>query len=73
MAIGSSVTRKTLKFVLIGPHSCGKSSLNRRYLDDCFTPSLTATIGYVVSFKKFNKGLGILIWDTGAAENARQT
>ncbi|KAH0626727.1 hypothetical protein JD844_001860 [Phrynosoma platyrhinos] len=68
------VTLPTLKLLLVGDSSVGKSSLLLRFTDDQFEPYLNPTIGVDFKVKKMVVGdlpLQLAIWDTAGQERFR--
>ncbi|KKY32977.1 putative rab protein [Diaporthe ampelina] len=65
----------TLKILLIGPSSAGKSALLMRYCEDVFEPeSATATIGIDFKIKKLSvrgKAYRLTLFDTAGQERFR--
>src|SRR5690554_4929169 len=65
----------TIKLLLFGPSSSGKTALLLRYTDDLFDPdSATATIGVDFRVKKLlvhNKPHRLLLFDTAGQERFR--
>ncbi|MEJ2278398.1 MAG: GTP-binding protein [Candidatus Lokiarchaeota archaeon] len=57
------------KFIIIGDHEVGKTSLIRRFVDNAFLHDYRATIGLNIishEFEAFNNRIGLMIWDIGA-------
>ncbi|XP_020649726.1 ras-related protein Rab-18-B [Pogona vitticeps] len=74
MAQGSIVPFPTLKLLLIGDSSVGKSSLLLRFTDNQFQPYLNPTIGVDFKVKKMvvrDLPLQLAIWDTAGQERFR--
>jgi len=62
----------TFKVVLIGPGAVGKSSLMRRFVENCFEKTYQFTVGVDISAKdvKYEEGqyAKLSIWDMGGQE-----
>lgn len=64
----------TLKVIIIGDPSVGKTSLQTRIIEDVFKPKYSTTLGVDFSFKEINvKGskVKLQIWDTAGQEKYR--
>lgn len=64
----------TLKIIIIGDPSVGKTSLQTRIIEDIFKPKYNTTLGVDFSFKEINvKGskVKLQIWDTAGQEKYR--
>ena len=65
----------TLKILIIGESSVGKSSLLLRFTDDLFDPELAATIGVDFKVKSItiegDRTAKLAIWDTAGQERFR--
>jgi len=64
----------TLKLLIIGESSVGKSSLLLRFTDDAFDPEQAATIGVDFKVKTINVNgdkIKLAIWDTAGQERFR--
>ena len=62
------------RFALCGPAQCGKSSLLRRFADDTFDPSYTATIGVEFAVRTLmidGKHVKLQMWDLSGADRFR--
>ncbi|XP_054633214.1 EF-hand calcium-binding domain-containing protein 4B isoform X2 [Dunckerocampus dactyliophorus] len=65
---------RLFKIVLVGNSSVGKTSLLRRFCDDCFHPDNSATVGIDYSVKTIivdNSQVALQIWDTAGQERYR--
>ncbi|XP_061773883.1 EF-hand calcium-binding domain-containing protein 4B-like isoform X1 [Nerophis ophidion] len=65
---------RLFKIVLVGNSSVGKTSLLRRFCDDCFHPDTSATVGIDYSVKAIivdNSQVALQIWDTAGQERYR--
>ncbi|MFX1438103.1 MAG: GTP-binding protein, partial [Promethearchaeota archaeon] len=63
------------KFIIIGDHNVGKSSIVRRFAEDRFLENYRATIGLNIishNFESFGKRINISLWDIGAQEYFRR-
>ena len=59
------------KFIIIGDHEVGKTSIVRRYVDDKFNIDYRATLGLNVlthSFEFLDNDVSIMLWDIGAQD-----
>ena len=59
------------KFIIIGDHEVGKTSIVRRYVDDKFNKDYRATLGLNVltnSFEFLDNDVSIALWDIGAQD-----
>jgi len=57
------------KFIIIGDHKVGKTSIVRRYVDKKFSKDYRATIGINIlahSFEFFGNKVNLSLWDVGA-------
>ncbi len=57
------------KFIIIGDHEVGKTSIIRRYVDKKFTKDYRATLGLDISmhsFELYGNKVKISLWDVGA-------
>ena len=57
------------KFIIIGDHQVGKTSIVRRYVDKKFSKDYRATIGINIlahSFEFFGNEVNLSLWDVGA-------
>ncbi len=57
------------KFIVIGDHNVGKTSLIRRFVEDSFLEKYRATIGLNIlshDFEAFGNRISIMLWDIGA-------
>lgn len=64
----------TLKIIIIGDPSVGKTSLQTRIIEDIFKPTYSTTLGVDFSFKEIKvKGskVKLQIWDTAGQEKYR--
>ncbi|XP_064785645.1 EF-hand calcium-binding domain-containing protein 4B-like isoform X2 [Oncorhynchus masou masou] len=64
---------RLFKIVLVGNSSVGKTSLLRRFCDDCFYPGTSATVGIDYSVKTIrvdNSQVVLQMWDTAGQERA---
>ncbi|XP_034542443.1 ras and EF-hand domain-containing protein homolog [Notolabrus celidotus] len=62
------------KIVLVGNSSVGKTSLLRRFCDDCFHPGTSATVGIDYSVKTItvdSSQVALQMWDTAGQERYR--
>ncbi|XP_072551155.1 EF-hand calcium-binding domain-containing protein 4B [Salminus brasiliensis] len=65
---------RLFKIVLVGNSSVGKTSLLRRFCDDCFYPGTSATVGIDYSVKTLtvdNSQVALQMWDTAGQERYR--
>ncbi|RXM97057.1 EF-hand calcium-binding domain-containing protein 4B [Acipenser ruthenus] len=65
---------RLFKVVLVGNSSVGKTSLLRRFCDDCFYPGTSATVGIDYSVKTVtvdNSQVALQMWDTAGQERYR--
>ena len=65
----------TLKFVIVGSSSVGKSAILSRFVDDEFNPFFLSTIGVDFKFRTLNlDGLKckVQIWDTAGTQSVTQ-
>ncbi|XP_041110275.1 EF-hand calcium-binding domain-containing protein 4B [Polyodon spathula] len=65
---------RVFKIVLVGNSSVGKTSLLRRFCDDCFYPGTSATVGIDYSVKTVtvdNSQVALQMWDTAGQERYR--
>jgi Ras-related protein Rab-1A len=63
------------KFVILGDHEVGKTSINRRFVENKFTEDYRATIGLNVlthTFEFFGNEIGVTLYDLGAQEYFRR-
>ncbi|MFX1429583.1 MAG: Rab family GTPase, partial [Promethearchaeota archaeon] len=63
------------KFIIIGDHNVGKSSIIRRFAEDRFLENYRATIGLNIishNFESFGNRINISLWDIGAQEYFRR-
>ncbi|XP_029289845.1 ras and EF-hand domain-containing protein homolog [Cottoperca gobio] len=71
---GPSPPDRLFKVVLVGNSSVGKTSLLRRFCDDCFHPGTSATVGIDYSVKTIsvdNSQVALQLWDTAGQERYR--
>ncbi|KAI3371576.1 hypothetical protein L3Q82_024140, partial [Scortum barcoo] len=71
---GLSPPDRLFKIVLVGNSSVGKTSLLRRFCDDCFHPGTSATVGIDYSVKTItvdNSQVALQMWDTAGQERYR--
>ncbi|XP_072241523.1 EF-hand calcium-binding domain-containing protein 4B [Leuresthes tenuis] len=71
---GPSAPDRLFKIVLVGNSSVGKTSLLRRFCDDCFHPGTSATVGIDYSVKTIavdNSQIALQMWDTAGQERYR--
>ncbi|XP_068579611.1 EF-hand calcium-binding domain-containing protein 4B [Cebidichthys violaceus] len=71
---GPSTPDRLFKIVLVGNSSVGKTSLLRRFCDDCFHPGTSATVGIDYSVKTIavdNSQVALQLWDTAGQERYR--
>ncbi|XP_066580267.1 EF-hand calcium-binding domain-containing protein 4B [Amia ocellicauda] len=69
-----STPDRLFKIVLVGNSSVGKTSLLRRFCDDCFYPGTSATVGIDYSVKTVtveNSQVALQMWDTAGQERYR--
>ncbi|KAK3570513.1 hypothetical protein QTP86_020086 [Hemibagrus guttatus] len=65
---------RLFKIVLVGNSNVGKTSLLRRFCDDCFYPGTSATVGIDYSVKTLlvdNSQVALQMWDTAGQERYR--
>ncbi|XP_029009714.1 EF-hand calcium-binding domain-containing protein 4B [Betta splendens] len=65
---------RLFKIVLVGNSSVGKTSLLRRFCNDCFNPGTSATVGVDYSVKTItvdNTQVALQMWDTAGQERYR--
>ncbi|KAJ8262454.1 hypothetical protein GJAV_G00166660 [Gymnothorax javanicus] len=70
----ASTPDRLFKIVLVGNSSVGKTSLLRRFCDDCFYPGTAATVGIDYSVKTLvveNSRVALQMWDTAGQERYR--
>ncbi|XP_066541782.1 EF-hand calcium-binding domain-containing protein 4B [Hoplias malabaricus] len=70
----SSGPDRLFKIVLVGNSSVGKTSLLRRFCDDCFYPGTSATVGIDYRVKTLavdNSQVALQMWDTAGQERYR--
>ncbi|XP_052008897.1 EF-hand calcium-binding domain-containing protein 4B isoform X2 [Xyrauchen texanus] len=70
----SSGPDRLFKIILVGNSSVGKTSLLRRFCDDCFHPGTCATVGIDYSVKTLtvdNSQVALQMWDTAGQERYR--
>ncbi|MBY8991435.1 MAG: GTP-binding protein [Candidatus Lokiarchaeota archaeon] len=63
------------KFVILGDHEVGKTSINRRFVENKFTDDYRATIGLNVlthTFEFFGNEIGVTLYDLGAQNYFRR-
>ncbi len=61
----------SFKFIIIGEHMVGKSSIVRRFVEDKFSVDYRTTIGLNIlthKFNAFNNKINLTLWDIGAQE-----
>ncbi|XP_038562582.1 ras and EF-hand domain-containing protein homolog [Micropterus salmoides] len=71
---GPSLPDRLFKIILVGNSSVGKTSLLRRFCDDCFRPGTSATVGVDYSVKTItvdNNHVALQMWDTAGQERYR--
>ncbi|XP_070686730.1 EF-hand calcium-binding domain-containing protein 4B [Pempheris klunzingeri] len=71
---GPSPPDRLFKVVLVGNSSVGKTSLLRRFCDDCFHPGTSATVGIDYSVKTLSvdsSQVALQMWDTAGQERYR--
>ena len=59
------------KFIIIGDHEVGKTSIVRRFVDNKFSVDYRATIGLNIiphDFEAFNNKISLSLWDIGAQQ-----
>ncbi|XP_051917648.1 EF-hand calcium-binding domain-containing protein 4B isoform X2 [Hippocampus zosterae] len=69
-----SLPDRIFKIVLVGNSNVGKTSLLRRFCDDCFNPDTSATVGIDYSVKTIwvdNSQVALQVWDTAGQERYR--
>ncbi|XP_077424476.1 EF-hand calcium-binding domain-containing protein 4B [Vanacampus margaritifer] len=69
-----SLTDRLFKIVLVGNSTVGKTSLLRRFCDDCFNPDTCATVGIDYSVKTIRVDdcqVALQVWDTAGQERYR--
>ncbi|KAK6318027.1 hypothetical protein J4Q44_G00113180 [Coregonus suidteri] len=67
----ASAPDRLFKIILVGNSSVGKTSLLRRFCDDCFYPGTSATVGIDYSVKTIlvdNSQVALQMWDTAGQE-----
>lgn len=72
--MASSGPDRLFKVVLVGNSSVGKTSLLRRFCDDCFHSGTCATVGIDYSVKTLsvdNSQIALQMWDTAGQERYR--
>lgn len=65
---------RLFKIVMVGNSSVGKTSLLKRFCDDCFHPGTSATVGIDYSVKTItvdNSHVALQMWDTAGQERYR--
>ncbi|XP_030223121.1 ras and EF-hand domain-containing protein [Gadus morhua] len=65
---------RLFKIILVGNSSVGKTSLLKRFCDDCFHPGTSATVGVDYSVKTIlvdNSQVALQMWDTAGQERYR--
>uniref|UniRef100_A0A665TUY6 Calcium release activated channel regulator 2A n=1 Tax=Echeneis naucrates TaxID=173247 RepID=A0A665TUY6_ECHNA len=65
---------RLFKIVLVGNSSVGKTSILKRFCDDCFHPGTSATVGIDYSVKTItvdNSQVAMQLWDTAGQERYR--
>ncbi|XP_039990131.1 ras and EF-hand domain-containing protein homolog isoform X1 [Xiphias gladius] len=65
---------RLFKIILVGNSSVGKTSLLRRFCNDCFHPGTSATVGIDYSVKTItvdNSQVALQMWDTAGQERYR--
>ncbi|MFW9902511.1 MAG: GTP-binding protein [Candidatus Thorarchaeota archaeon] len=63
------------KFIIIGDHNVGKTSIIRRFAEDRFLADYRATIGLNIishNFESFGNKISVDLWDIGAQEYFRR-
>ncbi|XP_072291472.1 EF-hand calcium-binding domain-containing protein 4B [Eucyclogobius newberryi] len=71
---GSSSPDRLFKIIIVGNSSVGKTSLLKRFCDDCFHPGTSATVGIDYSVKTItvdNSQIALQMWDTAGQERYR--
>ncbi|XP_062860863.1 EF-hand calcium-binding domain-containing protein 4B [Trichomycterus rosablanca] len=71
---GNSGPDRLFKIVLVGNSSVGKTSLLRRFCDNCFYPGTSATVGIDYSVKTLtvdSSQVALQMWDTAGQERYR--
>ncbi|XP_008291518.1 ras and EF-hand domain-containing protein homolog [Stegastes partitus] len=71
---GLSAPDRLFKIVLVGNSSVGKTSLLRRFCDECFHPGTSATVGIDYSVKTItvdSSQVALQLWDTAGQERYR--
>ncbi|XP_068170310.1 EF-hand calcium-binding domain-containing protein 4B isoform X2 [Antennarius striatus] len=71
---GLSPPDRLFKIVMVGNSSVGKTSLLRRFCDDCFYPGACATVGIDYSVKTISvdgSHVALQMWDTAGQERYR--
>ncbi|XP_076588971.1 EF-hand calcium-binding domain-containing protein 4B [Chaetodon auriga] len=71
---GHAPPDRLFKIVLVGNSSVGKTSLLRRFCDNCFHPGTSATVGIDYSVKTItvdNSQVALQMWDTAGQERYR--
>ncbi|XP_069018348.1 EF-hand calcium-binding domain-containing protein 4B [Embiotoca jacksoni] len=71
---GPSAPDRLFKVVLVGNSSVGKTSLLRRFCDNCFHSGTSATVGIDYSVKTItvdNSQVALQLWDTAGQERYR--
>ncbi|XP_055011096.1 EF-hand calcium-binding domain-containing protein 4B [Boleophthalmus pectinirostris] len=70
----SSPPDRLFKIIIVGNSSVGKTSLLKRFCDDCFHPDSSATVGIDYSVKTItvdNNQIALQMWDTAGQERYR--
>ncbi|KAM6945982.1 EF-hand calcium-binding domain-containing protein 4B [Aplochiton taeniatus] len=71
---GMPTPDRLFKIVLVGNSSVGKTSLLRRFCDDCYFPGTSATVGIDYSVKTITvdgSQVALQMWDTAGQERYR--
>uniref|UniRef100_A0A8C6SI53 Calcium release activated channel regulator 2A n=1 Tax=Neogobius melanostomus TaxID=47308 RepID=A0A8C6SI53_9GOBI len=71
---GSPPPDRLFKIIMVGNSSVGKTSLLKRFCDDCFYPGTSTTVGIDYSVKTItvdNNQIALQMWDTAGQERYR--
>jgi small GTP-binding protein len=74
--VNSDIGREiTLKFILVGGTSAGKTQIIRTFIEQKFNPDVSATVGASFVPKTIdirNRKVNLQLWDTSGVERSRQ-